>query len=206
MTKFKITLIYLLLSLSLVPFSYAVYGPLGTNPDMKIGANTAVFRIGRNIYSYGGDDSGSLFKYGIDENKTIYTNHSKVKDLEAICLFCFSFVMNNNSVLTLTGYDGLGPANGSFIQYRTGVYYFNPKEQTVLKGENYKMLPGSPVQRGYHQAVMTPDKKSVYIFGGIEHKFSSYINISIVQFDISSSTFINHQLFRFIGGTATMLP
>jgi hypothetical protein len=189
--------LYLLLSLSFISFSFA---------DLKIGANTAVFRIGRDIYSYGEDDSGNLFKYGIDENKNIYSTRYKVKDLEALCLFCFSFVMENDSVLTLTGYDSLGSVNGSSTENNMGVYYFNPVEQTAPKGKDYKKLPGSPVQREYHQAVMTPDKKSVYIFGGIEHKFFLYIDISIVQFDISSSTFINHQLFRFVGGTATMLP
>jgi hypothetical protein len=87
-----------------------------------------------------------------------------------------------------------------------GVFYFNPIENTASKGNSYKMLQGNPLQRVYQQAVMTPDKKSVYIFGGVEHTSPINLNPAIVQFDIATSTFISHDTFTFIGGTATMLP
>ncbi|KAI8883491.1 hypothetical protein K501DRAFT_272618 [Backusella circina FSU 941] len=205
-TTFKKNFLWLFVFLNLVSFSYAKYGPVDVVPDMKIGANTVVFNIGRDIYSYGGDSSGNVFKYGIDENKNIYTKNYKVKDLASLCMFCFSFVMSNDSVLTLTGYDGLGSVNGSSIENNMGVYYFNPITNSAPKGDNYKILEGSPVQRLYHQAVITPNKKSVYIFGGVEHKFYLNVNTSIVQFDVSSAVFTNHGNFSFVGGTATMLP
>jgi hypothetical protein len=40
-----------------------------------------------------------------------------------------------------------------------GVYYFNPVENTAPTDNTYKMLQGTPIQRLYHQAVITPDKK-----------------------------------------------
>ncbi|KAI8883498.1 hypothetical protein K501DRAFT_333290 [Backusella circina FSU 941] len=200
-------LLYLLLSLSLIPFSYANYGPLGTISNMKIGAATAVFRIGRDIYSYGGDDSGIVSKYGIDTNRSLYAKTYHVKKLEYVCLFCFSFVISNDSVLTFSGYDGLGaPDEPTTIHNHMGVYYFNPVKSTVSSHSAYKMLPGNPIQRLYHQAVITPDQKSVYIFGGIEHTSNITLDLRIVQFDISSFTFTNRNRFTFVGGTATMLP
>jgi hypothetical protein len=112
--------------------------------------------------------------------------------------------MSDDSVLTLTGYE-YSNENGSDIN-SMGVYYFNPVESTINKGSSYKKLPGSPTQKILHQAVITPDKKSVYIFGGLNYGYVNQTNTSIIQFDISSSTFINHNNFTFIGGTATMLP
>jgi hypothetical protein len=113
--------------------------------------------------------------------------------------------MSNNSVLTLTGSDNSIAANKSYST-NMGVYYFNPINNTAPKDANYKMLPGSPTQRFFHQAVITPDKESVYIFGGFETASPKNIYLNIVQFDISSSTFINHDKLTFVGGTATMLP
>jgi hypothetical protein len=112
--------------------------------------------------------------------------------------------MSNNSVLTITGDDYMPAANKSYNN-NMGVFYFNPIDNTAPKDANFKMLHGSPAQRGYHQAVITPDKESVYIFGGFEC-VSLNINLYIVQFNISASTFINHGNLTFIGGTATMLP
>jgi hypothetical protein len=130
---------------------------------MRIGPDMTVFRIGRDIYSYGGEYTGIVSKFGIDENETLYAEHYPVKDLHFDCLFCSSFVMSNNSVLTLTGSDNSIAANKSYST-NMGVYYFNPIDNTAPKDANYKMLPGSPTQRFFQQAVITPDKKSVYIW------------------------------------------
>jgi hypothetical protein len=148
--------------------------------------------------------TGIVSKFGINENETLYAEIYYVKDLDFVCMFCYSFVMSNNSVLTITGDDYMPAANKSYNN-NMGVFYFNPIDNTAPKNANYKMLQGSPAQRIFHQAVIAPDKESVYIFGGLE-RVSLNINLYIVQYDVSSSIFTNHGNLTFIGGTATTLP
>jgi hypothetical protein len=198
-------LLYLLFSFCFTPLSYAYFKTSENASDIQIGPDTSVFKIGRDIYSYGGQFNGIVSKFGIDENETLYAESYYVKDLDFACMFCFSFVMSDNSVLTITGDDYMPAANKSYNN-NMGVFYFNPIDNTAPKDANYKMLEGSPTQRFFHQAVITPDKKSVYVFGGFERASPKNINLNIVQFDISSSTFITHGNLTFIGGTATMLP
>ncbi|KAI8883507.1 hypothetical protein K501DRAFT_272636 [Backusella circina FSU 941] len=192
------------ISLSLFHFSYASYGPLEPLPDMKIGKFPAVFRVGRDIYSYGRATS-NISKFGIDENKNLYAKTYYVEDLDFKCFFCFNFVMRHDSVLILTGYDSSVGANHT-DSTNMGVFYFDPLTNSGPKSDSYKILQGSPKRRLYFQAVITPDKKSIYIFGGFGHTSLVNVNTSIVQFDISTSTFTNHDIFPFVGGTATMLP
>ncbi|KAI8883506.1 hypothetical protein K501DRAFT_272635 [Backusella circina FSU 941] len=203
-TLFKMNLLYVLLSLNLVPLSYAYYGPQGTVSNLKSGLYSTLFSIGRDIYSYGSYDS-LVSKFRIEEDKTFYADSYYVEALNFTCRFCFSFAMSADSVLTLTGYDNSAVVSDS-LKNNMGVYYFNPLTNTVSKSNRYKMLQGNPVQRTYHQAVITPDKKLVYIFGGIEYNLNMNVNLSIVQFDVSTSTFTSRENFAFVGGTATMLP
>jgi hypothetical protein len=171
---------------------------------MEMGYYSTSFKIGRDVYTYG-TFYNNISKFGIDENKNYYSQVLVVDSLTFACGFCFSFVMSDDSVLTSTGYD-TSDDPGGYTSNKMGFFYLNPIEKTITKPSGYKTLPGTPNQRVYHQAVMPPDKKSVYIFGGLDVEQANISSASILQFDITSSTFTTHGNFTFIGGAATMLP
>jgi hypothetical protein len=110
--------------------------------------------------------------------------------------------MNDSSVLIAPGYNYTNGTNSSSM----GMIYYDPNlnEYTVPSG--YADLIDKPTQRVLHQVVMSPDKGSLFLFGGLVVKDKLEPYAEIFQYNIRNSTFYKYDNFTLVGGTATMLP
>jgi hypothetical protein len=203
-------------------FTYAFYGPPAKPANLTLGIFPAAYRIGRDMYSYGGfdmeNDQYTTTHFGIDSEQSLYAKDITSVDLAQFCYFCFGFVINDSSVLILTG-SHLTLYTSGPTGKNLSTSYYNPQENTAIETTIPSSSPVIPAERIYNQAVMTPDNSSIYIFGGITYfqdalNQKNYLQLSqnltinqnILKLDIASNSYTNITNFTFVGGTATMLP
>ncbi|KAI8876760.1 hypothetical protein K501DRAFT_279110 [Backusella circina FSU 941] len=203
-------------------YTYAYYGLPEKPVNLTLGIFPASYKIGPDIYSYGGfdmeDDQYITTQLSIDSEKSLNVKNITSIDLAQFCYFCFGFVMNDSSVLILTGSHLTLYTSGSTGK-NISTSYYNPIENTAIETTLPPTSPVIPTERIYNQAVITPDNNSIYIFGGISNfqdalNQKNYLQLSqnltinqnILKLDIASNSYTNITNFTFVGGTATMLP
>ncbi|KAI8890829.1 hypothetical protein K501DRAFT_265818 [Backusella circina FSU 941] len=179
---------------------------------MTLGIEQIVFKVGNTIYAFSGnqknenEDFHNMTMLTMDDNKDLNVVSRKIMVDGIGCLFCNGFVLNDTHVLLYVGFSSIYALTNETDDNNMGVMYYQLQRNHLARPPGFKGIPGSPLQRQYQSSVITPDKSSFYIFGGIGVYENNTTDLPIIRFDLTTWAYTTYSNFQMLGGVATMLP